>query len=110
MPDPSRPFTVVRDGVTVAVRVAPGAGRERIGEIVAEADGGRVIKLSVTAAPERGKANEAAIRLLAKAWLVPKSSLSVVSGATARRKTIHVAGEPEDLARRLTEWIESRHG
>jgi uncharacterized protein (TIGR00251 family) len=98
----------VRDGVTVAVRVAPRAARERIGEVVA--DGGRVIKLSVTAAPERGKANQAAIRLLAKAWLVPKSSLSVVSGATERRKTIHVAGEPEDLVRRLTEWIESRHG
>lgn len=94
----------------VSIRVSPRAARERIGEVVAEADGGRMIKLSVTAAPERGKANEAAIRLLAKAWRVPKSSLSVVSGATERRKTIHVAGEPEDLVRRLTEWMKGRDG
>lgn len=94
----------------VSIRVTPRAARERIGEVVAEADGGRMIKLSVTAAPERGKANAAAIRLLAKAWRVPKSSLSVVSGATERRKTIHVAGEPQDLVRRLTEWMESRDG
>lgn len=94
----------------VSIRVTPRAARERIGEVVAEADGGRMIKVSVTAAPERGKANAAAIRLLAKAWRVPKSSLSVVSGATERRKTIHVAGEPQDLVRRLTEWMESRDG
>lgn len=94
----------------VSIRVSPRAARERIGEVVAGADGGRMIKLSVTAAPERGKANEAAIRLLAKAWRVPKSSLSVVSGATVRRKTIHVAGEPEDLVRRLTEWMKGRDG
>lgn len=94
----------------VSIRVTPRAARERIGEVVAEADGGRMIKVSVTAAPERGKANAAAIRLLAKAWRVPKSSLSVVSGATERRKTIHVAGEPQDLIRRLTEWMESRDG
>ncbi len=110
MSDPSFPFTRVRDGVTVAVRVAPRAARQRIGEIADEANGGRVIKVSVTAPPEGGKANDAVIRLLAKAWRVPKTSLSVASGAANRRKTDHAAGDAEDLFRRLTEWLESRDG
>ena len=110
MSDPSLPFARVRDGVTVAVRVAPRASRQRIGEIANEANGSRVIKVSVTAPPEGGKANDAVIRLLAKAWRVPKTSLSVASGAANRRKTIHAAGDAEDLFRRLTEWMESRDG
>ncbi len=110
MSDPSLPFTRVRDGVTVAVRVAPRAARQRIGEIADEANGERVIKVSVTAPPEGGKANNAVIRLLAKAWRVPKTSLSVASSAANRRKTIHAAGDAEDLFRRLTEWMESRDG
>ena len=100
----------MRDGVTVAVRVAPRAAHQRIGEIAGEANGGRVIKVSVTAPPENGKANDAVIRLLAKAWRVPKTSLSVTSGATDRRKTIHAAGEPEDLYRRLNKWMVSHDG
>ena len=41
-----------------------------------------------------GKANDAVIRLLAMAWQVPKTSLSV---AANRLKTIHAVGETEDL-------------
>ncbi len=110
MSEPSRPFARARNGVTVAVRVAPRAARQRIGEIAAEANGVRVIKVAVTAAPEGGKANDAVIRLLAKAWRVPKTSLSVVSGAADRRKTIFAAGDAEDLFRRLCEWMESHDG
>ena len=104
------PFTRVRDGVAIAVRVAPRAAHQRIGEIAEEASGGRVIKVSVTAPPEGGTANAALIRLLAKAWRVPKTSLSVTSGAADRRKTIHAAGAPEDLYRRLSTWMESHDG
>lgn len=110
MSDPGHPFARVRDGVTIAVRVAPRAARAGIGETVADANGSRMIKVSVTAAPEGGKANDAVIRLLAKAWRVPKTSLSVVSGAAGRRKTIHAAGDSEDLFRHLCAWMESRDG
>ncbi len=94
----------------MSIRVTPRAARARIRALADEADGARVIKVSVTAPPEGGKANDAVIRLLAKAWRVPKSSLTIVSGAAGRRKTIHAAGDPEDLFRRLCEWLESRDG
>ena len=110
MSEPSLPFTQVRDGVTIEVRVGPRAACQRIGKVADEANGPRVIKISVTAPFGAGKANDAVIRLLAKAWQVPKTSLLVASGAANRRKTIHAPGNTEDLFRRLSERMESHYG
>ncbi|MCD8497970.1 MAG: DUF167 family protein [Alphaproteobacteria bacterium] len=51
-----------------------------------------VLKCSVTAAPEKGKANAALIALLAKNLKIPKTSISVVSGDTNRLKTLEITG------------------
>jgi len=99
--DTGSPFRAASDGVTVSVRVVPRAGRNRIEGIVADADGGAALRIAVTAPPEDGKANDAVIALLAKAWRLPKGSFRVVHGATARRKVLHVAGEPKALMDRL---------
>ena len=48
------------------------------------------IRVSVTAAPEGGKANAAVQKLLAKAMGVPKSRLKLIRGATARDKLFSV--------------------
>jgi hypothetical protein len=104
--DPPSPFRPATDGVTVSLRVTPKAGRNRIEGIVAEADGGQALKVAVTAAPEDGKANAAVIALLAKAWRVPRSSLSVIQGAGARRKVLHVAGDAGALLPRLAGLVE----
>ncbi len=69
-----------------------------------------MLKISVSAAPDKGKANDAVIKLLAKEWRVPKTSISVASGATDRRKTLHIAGDPSALEARLRSWLEQRHG
>ena len=50
-----------------------------------------VIKTSVTAAPEAGKASTALLKLLASEWKLPKSSLNIINGATTRRKIIEIA-------------------
>ena len=104
------PLSVLPDGVRVALRVTPRAGRDRIDGIVADADGKALLKLSVTAAPEDGKANAAVLKLLAKAWSVPRTTLSVASGAAARRKIVHVAGDGPALARRINAWLGGQHG
>ena len=108
MSEPSLPFTQVRDGVTIEVRVGPRAACQRIGKVADAANGPRVIKVSAPFGA--GKANDAVIRLLAKAWRVPKTSLLVASGAANRRKTIHAPGNTEDLFRRLSERMESHLG
>ena len=75
-----------RDGaVVVAVRVRP---RSRPG--LQLTDAGLVIR--VAAAPERGRATEEARRALAGALGVAPSSVSLRSGAAARRKAFVVEG------------------
>ena len=96
------PFVAAAGGVRVRVKLAPKASRDALGGVVLDADGSAAyVKASVTAAPEAGKANAALIALLAKAWRLPKSAITMVAGASARRKTLLIAGDPAALIPRL---------
>jgi uncharacterized protein YggU (UPF0235/DUF167 family) len=53
------------------------------------------------AVPDKGRANAAVVALIAKALEVPKSAVAVVSGETARLKTVLVSGDAATLAERL---------
>lgn len=75
---------LARPGTEIAVRVTPKASRERI----AVEDG--VIRVYVTVVPEDGKANQAVVKLLAKALGLAKTRLVLVRGATARDKVFRV--------------------
>jgi len=83
--------------VRVRVRLTPRASANRLAGLVADADGGVALKIMVTAAAEQGKANDALIALLAKTWRLAKSDISIVAGASDRRKTLHVAGTAPQL-------------
>lgn len=104
---PSRagPFREGKGCLLVDLRLQPGASRARVDGLAALDDGATVLKVRVTEPPEDGKANAALIKLLAKAWKLPKSSLSLVAGHTERRKTLAVAGDPEALKRQLESWL-----
>lgn len=84
------------DGLVLTLRVVPKAAREAIVGIMPTPDG-EALKVSVTAAPDKGKANAAVAALLAKTFKVAKSSVAVVSGETDRRKIVRIMGEPEAL-------------
>jgi uncharacterized protein (TIGR00251 family) len=99
------PFRVSPDGVRVRLKVAPKSKREQIGGLLDEPDGSKALKVSVTAAPEDGRANAAVIALLAKEWGVAKSAISVVSGATDRRKLVEIRGPSQELLARLQGWL-----
>jgi len=81
----------------VRVRLTPRGSANRLVGLVAEADGGVALKIMVTAAAEQGKANDALIALLARTWHLTKSDISIVTGASDRRKTVHVAGTAAQL-------------
>jgi uncharacterized protein (TIGR00251 family) len=103
------PFRPAADGVRVSVKLTPRAAQDRIQEVATEADGLPVLRVAVTAAPDRGKANEALVKLLAKTWKLPKTSIVLVQGTTDRRKTLHLAGEPKALMARLEAWLGEAH-
>jgi len=67
-------------------------------------DGSAVLRVRVKAVPDKGKANTAVVALLAKALGVPKSAITLVSGDTARLKTIQIEGDPVALAAGVDEF------
>jgi uncharacterized protein (TIGR00251 family) len=86
--------------VTLSVKVVPGSSRDRV--VGRYGDG---LKVQVSAPPEKGKANDAVIRLLAEYLGVKPQAIELISGATGPRKQFRVAGvEPAALASRLTSF------
>ena len=78
----------------IDVRLTPRGGRDRI-------DGwaGDVLRVRVAAPPAEGRANEAMVRLVAKALGVPPSRVTLVSGTQSRTKLIEVDGLTADEIR-----------
>lgn len=74
-------LTQTQDGVILLVKAQPGA---RKNEVAGERNGRLIVKC--TQAPEKGKANDAIIEILAKALDVRKSRISLVSGQTNSEK------------------------
>lgn len=75
------------DGITFEVRVTPRSSRDRI---VGVRDG--VLKVTLTAAPVEGAANESLRKLLAKRLGVSKSAVVIVRGEHGRTKLVRVHG------------------
>jgi uncharacterized protein (TIGR00251 family) len=99
------PWRYSTQGISVALRVTPRAGRDDIDGLETLADGRTVVKMRVRAIAEGGAANRAVVELLAKALGVPKGRLRVLSGTTSRLKQIAVDGDPAklgDALRKLT--------
>jgi uncharacterized protein len=86
-------------GASFAVKIHPRARKNAItGEV------GDALKLDLTAPPIEGRANQACIEFFANLLKVPRSSVTIASGQTSRRKVIRVAGlSVEKLQRRLSE-------
>lgn len=73
----------------IKLRVTPNARQERIIEEHAP-DGALLYKVYVTVVPEDGKANKAVIKAMAKYLGVPKSSITIIKGETARDKVLRI--------------------
>ncbi|MBO9559443.1 MAG: DUF167 domain-containing protein [Caulobacter sp.] len=76
----------------LAVRLTPRGGREAIDGWAIDGEGRAYLKVRVAAPPVEGAANAALLALLAKTLGVPKSSLSIASGAGARLKLVEIEG------------------
>ena len=91
------PFQESNNGVTFAVKVHPRAKKNAItGEV------GEALKLSLTAPPIDGRANDACIQFFSKLLNVPRSSITIASGQTSRTKVVRVAGlSAEEIRKRI---------
>jgi len=96
-------WRVFPGGVSVAVKVTPKSRRPGLGPVAPDADGTRLARLAIAVSepPEDGRANHAACATLARALGIPPSTVTVTTGASSRRKTLRVTGDPAHLAAKL---------
>jgi uncharacterized protein (TIGR00251 family) len=94
-------------GILLEVRLTPGASRDGIDGVRVLADGQAVAAARVRAAPDSGAANRALCLLLAETFGVPRSAVTLVAGATARRKRVRIAGDPARLSKVPEAWPRS---
>jgi uncharacterized protein (TIGR00251 family) len=86
------------------IRVTPGARREEIPGWLGDA-----LRVRVSAPPERGKANQAAARLVAAALDLPPRQVTLERGATSRDKVLKIEGlTDEEILRRLPDRASTR--
>jgi uncharacterized protein len=97
----ARPWKLLPGALSVSVRATPKGGRDAIDGIVELGDGQSALKVRVRAAPTDGEANDALIRVLAKAVGVAPRAVSLLQGAAARNKTFRIEGDPARLAAAL---------
>ena len=93
------------NGITLSIRLTPGAKKDALLGVMDIADNQKAIKASVTAPPEDGRANKALIALLAKELKLPKSSISLLSGDTNRQKVLLVEGDTAPLMEKIGGWL-----
>ena len=75
------------DGVILPVQAFPGSRKNAVNGVRQ----GR-LKVAVTQAPERGKANEAIVEVLAEALGLKRRQISLIAGETNPLKTFLVTG------------------
>ncbi|MDZ4783641.1 MAG: DUF167 domain-containing protein [Planctomycetia bacterium] len=86
------------EGVILPVKASPGARENALRGVH---DG--QLKVSVTAAPEKGKANKAIIEVLARTLDLKRSQIEIIAGETSSEKKFLIRDcTAEDLAIRLT--------
>jgi len=94
-------FSAAKGGVTLRVKLTPGAARNALVRAEADDAGNSLLRATVTTVPEKGKANAALIKMLAKKLGLPKTSIRLIAGEQSRHKTVLFQGPPDELMQQL---------
>ncbi|MBI5212571.1 MAG: YggU family protein [Nitrospirae bacterium] len=81
------PYSRIKDGILIEVRVAPRSSKREIAGAV-----NNIVKVKLTAPPVDGAANEQLIELLSERLKIKKSSITIIKGEASRRKTVKITG------------------
>jgi len=90
------PLIEQHGGVLLAVKVVPGASRDRI-----VGPYGSGLKITVTKPPQAGAANQAVVALLAQTLRIPTSHIQIAHGQSSPRKQVLIRGITADVLRQL---------
>ena len=93
-------LTDSEEGTVVPVKAVPGSSRDRVAGVL-----GTRLKIAVSAAAEKGKANKAIAAVLARALGVPARRVGLVGGVTKANKQFVVEGMTAETVRRKLEAL-----
>jgi uncharacterized protein (TIGR00251 family) len=85
----------------LAIRATARSAKPGIGDWRTGADGRDELEVRVAEAPADGAANEAIVKLLAKAFGISRSEVTIISGETSRHKRLAIPFAIEEARRRL---------
>lgn len=85
----------------LAIRVTPRSAKPGIGGWREGADGREELEVRVAEAPADGAANEAVVKLLAKALGISRAEVKLVAGAASRHKRVAIPFDVDEARRRL---------
>jgi uncharacterized protein (TIGR00251 family) len=88
------PISTSASGISFKIKVHPRGKKNAITGVIGDA-----LKVSVTAPPTDGKANQAVIEFFADFFAIPRSSVTIASGDTGRLKLIRISGISADQLR-----------
>ncbi len=94
-------ISAVPGGVRIQVHVQPRASRTGVAGLHGDA-----LKVRLAAPPVDGAANEALLRFVADTLALPRGAVTLVSGASSRRKVVAVHGITVEHTR---EQLEPEH-
>ena len=89
------PIDATRTGIRLTIHVQPRAASDQVVGLHGDA-----IKIRLAATPIDGAANQALIGLLSKRLAVPRATLRIAAGTSARRKIVEAGGVTVEEARR----------
>ena len=85
----------VDGGAVIAVKVVPASSRDKVAGVL-----GRALKITTSAPAEKGKANAAIARTLARALGIARRDVELLSGPANPRKEFRIAALTADQVRR----------
>lgn len=93
-------WRVAQGGVFLHISLVPKSSSDNVGQII-DGPNGCALKVRVRALPDKGKANQAVLKLLAKWLKLPKASFELASGSRSKLKTIKISGDIEEILKKL---------
>ena len=86
-------ITQTAQGLSLRLRVSPKASRDALRGVH-----GGALKVHVTEPPERGKANDGVVRLLAEVLRLPARDITITAGHASHDKRVLVCRSPRGPA------------
>lgn len=94
-----------KDGVVLFLKLTPKAAKDSLQRLEEDSAGQLRLRATVTAIPEKGRANAALIKLLSKKLGLPKTSIELIAGEQSRQKSVLLKGDTVALEKMLVEQL-----